>query len=278
MLSEDRSPTHEFVRSPRALIEIVDYLLVTTDLGASAVPAGHDRPVSLPSGIRIECLGPAFAERLLDAAEPRGENWEATRQFGVVHAYVRTVWKEANGPDPDALYSWDHKRRLYPCVQLSRLVRDNAVGTEYAIRLLRRGDGSERLVPFAGYESHVAYRLHPEERGGVRRRRGRRTGPVARLLLKQGAAAGPGWPRACGGSIWWPGSATWRTPPGCGRCRRGAAEDRQELIESPVRWPCLETRGGTRRRSGRGELPRDLRGPLRFGAWCRCGSRRAGRP
>ncbi len=83
----------------------------------------------------------------------------------MVHAYVRTVWREGDGPDPDELYQWDHEGRLYPCVQLSRLVRDNPVGTKYAIRLLRRRDGSERLVPFAGYESHVAYRLHPEVRG-----------------------------------------------------------------------------------------------------------------
>jgi len=165
VLSENQRPTHAFIRSPRALIEIVDYLLVMTDLGASAVPAGRDGPISLPSEIRVECLEQALAERLLDAAEPRGENWEATRQFGVIHAYVRTVWKEASSPDPDELYNWDHEGRLYPCVQLSRLVRDNAVGTEYAIRLLRRRDGSEQLVPFAGYESHVAYRLHPEERG-----------------------------------------------------------------------------------------------------------------
>jgi hypothetical protein len=156
---------YDFTNSPRALVETVDYLLVTADSQEGPTPAGDNGPVQLPAGIRIERLEQEFTERLLDAAEPRGENWEATRQFGVVHAYVRTVWKEADGPDPDELFHWDHERRLYPCVQLSRLVRDNAVGTEYAIRLLRRRDGSERLVPFAGYESHVAYRLHPEERG-----------------------------------------------------------------------------------------------------------------
>jgi hypothetical protein len=143
----------------------VDYLLVTADSQEGAVPAGRDGPVQLPADIRIECLEQEFADRLLDAAEPRGENWGSTRQFGVVHAYVRPVWSEADGTEPDELYHWDHQGRLYPCVQLSRLVRDNAVGTEYAIRLLRRRDGTERLVPFAGYESHVAYRLHPQDRG-----------------------------------------------------------------------------------------------------------------
>lgn len=156
---------YDLANSPRALVEVVDYLLVTADSLEGPTPAGHDGPIELPAGIRIESLEHGFAERLLDAAEPRGENWEATRQFGVAHGYVRTVWKEAEGPDPDQLFEWDHERRLYPCAQLSRLVRDNGVGTEYAVRLLRQRDGFERLVPFAGYESHVAYRLHPEERG-----------------------------------------------------------------------------------------------------------------
>lgn len=159
----------DYANSPRALVEVVDYLLVTTDVRDGTLPAGADGSVPLQEGVRIECLEHDFSERLLDAAEPRGENWEATRQFGVVHAYVRTAWKEGDGPSPDGLYDWDHDGRLYPCVQLSRLVRDNAVGTEYAIRLLRHRDGGERLVPFAGYESHVAYRLHPEERGWLDR-------------------------------------------------------------------------------------------------------------
>jgi hypothetical protein len=163
--SADTGAFDHFSRSPKALVEIVDYLLVTADSLEGPGPAGRNDPVHLPAGIRMECLDQGFTERLLDAAQPRGEDWEATRQFGVAHAYVRTVWKEADGLDPDEPFQWDHERRLYPCVQLSRLVRDNAVGTEYAIRLLRCRDGSERLVPFAGYESHVAYRLHPEERG-----------------------------------------------------------------------------------------------------------------
>jgi hypothetical protein len=163
--SADTAAFAHFSRSPKALVEIVDYLLVTADSLQGPPPAGRNGPVHLPAGIRVEGLDQGFTERLLEAAEPRGESWEATRTFGVAHAYVRTVWKEADGSDPDETFQWDHERRLFPCVQLSRLVRDNAVGTEYAIRLLRRRDGSERLVPFAGYESHVAYRLHPEERG-----------------------------------------------------------------------------------------------------------------
>ncbi len=144
---------------------MLDYILVPTDSHAGATPAGFEGAVALAGDIRIERLDQQLAERLLDAAEPRGEDWQATRQFHAVHAYVRPVWSEAVGDAPDGLYHWDHEARLYPCLQLSRLIRDNATGTEFAVRRLIRADGSERLVPFSGFESHVAYRLHPDERG-----------------------------------------------------------------------------------------------------------------
>lgn len=165
MSTENSMPGGEADAAPPILTEVIDYLLVTADSHAGPTPAGFGGSVSLPAEIRIERLEHVLAERLLDAAEPRGEDWEATRQFHAVHAYVRRVWSEADGPGPEALYQWDHEGRLYPCLQLSRLVRDNATGTEFAVRRLLCSDGSERLVPFAGYESHVAYRLHPEERG-----------------------------------------------------------------------------------------------------------------
>lgn len=101
---------------------------------------------------------------MLLAAEPRGEDWQPERLFHVVHSYVRPVWSSGQ-PLPDHLYRWDHEVRLYPCIQLSRLVRDNATATEFAVRRLVRAAGDEVLVPFAGFESHVAYRLHPQDRG-----------------------------------------------------------------------------------------------------------------
>jgi hypothetical protein len=63
------------------------------------------------------------------------------------------------------LFRWDADARLYPCLQLSRLVRDNATSTAYAVRRLIQAGGGERLVPFAGFDSHVAYRLYPDRPG-----------------------------------------------------------------------------------------------------------------
>ncbi len=150
--------------SPRRLVEAIDYLLITTDDHEGATPAGFEGPVRLPKGIRIESLDPMLADRLLDAACLRGENWAPPRQFHAVHAYVRTVWSEGIEIS-GAIHRWDHESRLYPCAQLSRLIRDNQTSTEFAVQRLVRRDGTETLVPFDGYDSHVAYRLYPEERG-----------------------------------------------------------------------------------------------------------------
>ena len=50
-------------------------------------------------------------------------------------------------------------------MQLSRLIRDNNTSTEHAVRRIIRGDANERLVPFEGFESHVVYRLYPNQPG-----------------------------------------------------------------------------------------------------------------
>lgn len=52
--------------------------------------------------------------------------------------------------------------RLFECLALSRLVRDHANSCEHAVRQLVHADRSDRLVPFSAFDSHVAYRLHPE--------------------------------------------------------------------------------------------------------------------
>lgn len=77
-----------------------------------------------PAGIRIDRLDSDLAARLLRATDLRGEDRAPTRQYHVVHAYVRTAWQEPDDEGPDRLDHWDADGRLYPCVQLSRFVRD----------------------------------------------------------------------------------------------------------------------------------------------------------
>jgi hypothetical protein len=151
--------------NPMRIVRIIDYLVVTTHDHGGRLPAGHAGRIDLPEGVQIACLDNDLAERLFDAATPPGENWSPTRLFHAVHAYVREVWEEGRGEAPDELHHWDHEGRIWPVVQLSRLVRDNNASTEYAVRRVVHADGREMLIPFDGYESHVVYRLYPDREG-----------------------------------------------------------------------------------------------------------------
>ena len=148
---------------PRRLVRAIDYVVVTRDDADPRTPAGHNGRIELPHGVRIERIESELANRIFDAASLRGEGWLPVRQFHAVHAYVRDAWKE--GDETAALDSWDQEGRLWPVVQLSRLIRDNNVSTEYAVQRQIRADDSEILVPFAGFESHVVYRLYPDRSG-----------------------------------------------------------------------------------------------------------------
>jgi hypothetical protein len=48
---------------------------------------------------------------------------------------------------------------------LRRPLRDNTTSTEHAVRRLITAEDRETLVPFDGFDSHVAYRLYPQEPG-----------------------------------------------------------------------------------------------------------------
>jgi hypothetical protein len=115
--------------------------------------------------VRIERIEHDLAERLFDATSLRGEDWSPRRQFHAVHAYVREVWTEDDLAAADTVGRWDVDRRLWPAVQLSRLIRDNNTSTEHAAQRQLRADGSEIIVPFGGFESHVVYQLYPDRPG-----------------------------------------------------------------------------------------------------------------
>lgn len=149
-------------QNPKRLTEIADYLLVTTDDHGGRTPAGWDGPAWVATDVRIERLEPDFATRLLRATELRGENWDPAPGPHVVHAFVRDAWAEGDGAEVENIFHWDPSGRLFECLALSRLARDHATSCEHAVRRLVHADGSDRLVPFSAFDSHVAYRLHPE--------------------------------------------------------------------------------------------------------------------
>jgi hypothetical protein len=155
----------EIRNNPRRMVRAIDYLLVTLDSRDERTPAGYEGPVDLPEGVRIERLERELAERLLDATELCGHDWSPRRQFSTVHAYVRTVWDESAEVPAPGLGEWDHDRRIWPTVQLSRLVRDTGTSARHAVRRWVRADDTDLLAPFAGFESYTAYRLYPDAPG-----------------------------------------------------------------------------------------------------------------
>lgn len=151
--------------NPGRVIRIVDYAVVSADSLAGPNPAGHDGPIDLGHGVRVERIELELADRIFEATSRRGEDWSPARQFAAVHAYVRDAWTADDGQPFDSLTDWDPDRRIWPAVEISRLIRDNNASTEFAVRRVIRADGREQLIPFSGYESHVVYRLYPGERG-----------------------------------------------------------------------------------------------------------------
>ena len=100
--------------NPRQIAQVIDYLVVATDVPSDRTPAGYGAPVILPKGVRIERLDLDLANRLFDAASLRGENWKPTRQFSAAHAYVRDVWAQGSVGHPGS--HWDDQRRIWTAV------------------------------------------------------------------------------------------------------------------------------------------------------------------
>lgn len=150
---------------PRRVVRMTDYLVVERDYyDADSTPAGYEGPVELVRGVRMERLPATLAERLFRATTLRGEDWRPLSTSDAVHAFVVDAWAEDQRLPADPSWLWDVER-LWPSVQLSRLIRDNSTSTEHAARVETFADGSERIVPFSGYESFTVYRLYPEQRG-----------------------------------------------------------------------------------------------------------------
>lgn len=149
----------------RHVVRMRDYLIVERDFyDACRTPAGHTGPLELAKGVRIEDLPADLAERIFRATTLRGEDWRAPGTPEAVQAFVVDVWAEGQPFGADLTKLWDAER-LWPAVQLSRLVRDNATSAERAARLEIFGDGSERIIPFGGYDSFTVYRLYPDRPG-----------------------------------------------------------------------------------------------------------------
>ncbi len=106
----------------------------------STLPKHFKEDVQLAEELKISPLN-AIRSDLLEACEPRGINWSPpTKSFGVNYGIVRV-----DAPNP--YFSFDPDRRLWTCVQLSRLVRPTSIGMAKGGRVTL--DESGKVTRFA---------------------------------------------------------------------------------------------------------------------------------
>lgn len=85
---------------------------------------------------------PHEIEIVLSACEPRGLNYNPSRQYGYRYCFVRE-FKTETYPS----YQWDEDRELQRLILLSRLVHPTTASNHYSARLICKGEDLEKIVP-----------------------------------------------------------------------------------------------------------------------------------
>lgn len=133
-------------------LDITDVAIVDGDRMPDAdgtEPAGSP-PVTLAPGLTLEVLPGETADDYMDAAETRGANFKAYRQFGHSYAFVRR-----GAPEP--LYRWDPDLVITQALAMSRLIRDNRHDAGYSVRVIEGfgvpGDNGRQIMAGASWEA-----------------------------------------------------------------------------------------------------------------------------
>lgn len=153
--------TRAFDRDPT----VTDYVVVTgaydqRDEKSMRPVVEFLSPRQIHGDIWIAQIDHALCEALLDACEPRGENFKPVRQSGCAYAFYRE-----NAPaGPAQQNRFDADGALYKCLALSRLVHPTSVGFENAARIRQWPSGTREIIP-AGRSvlNDSAYVIAPNE-------------------------------------------------------------------------------------------------------------------
>ena len=124
--------------------------------GLGEPPAGGlGLGAALGDGIVLQRIDDDEAEAVMDAAEPAGENYDATRQWSQFYALVREVDEAEYEETGD---NYDVGGLMNETIALSRLIVDNAYCSEYAARLIDH-NGRRQIAPILSFEQRLSYRL-----------------------------------------------------------------------------------------------------------------------
>jgi len=126
----------------------IDIVLVTSpypirDDEATRDIVYFDQCCQLSDGIWLGSLDQELAEAILDACEPRGENFAPVRQFGAPYGLIRL-----NAAEPKEL-RFDPDNLLGAVVALSRLAHPTSIGFSYAARVRYPPSGERQIIPGA---------------------------------------------------------------------------------------------------------------------------------
>lgn len=135
---------------------------------------GGDPDVELATGLTLKVLPAIEADSYFDAVDARGLNFHPVRQFGQTYAFVRR-----HAPR-DPLFAWDPDLLIRHAFQLSRLIRDNAHCSEYAVRVIE--DARRQIAPASG-ETFLAYHAGTPERKWLSQQEARDLGSLLRRFL-----------------------------------------------------------------------------------------------
>lgn len=119
-----------------------------------------DSPIEIVPEVTIEPVETEFSRAIMDACEPRGEEYRPVRQWGSPYGFFR---RPAKPPESEGL-SLDPDSLLYVCIALSRLVHPTAIGFEYAARVRVWVNGARQIVPNSDIRTNpYAFVQHTKE-------------------------------------------------------------------------------------------------------------------
>ena len=144
---------------------VTDYVVVTgaydhKDEKSTRPLVEFTYPRKIHRDIWITQIDHTLCDALLDACEPRGENFKPVRQYGCAYA----LYRENALADPHQQSRFDADGALYKCVALSRLVHPTSVGFETAARIRQWPGGTREIIPAGRSTLNAsAYVIAPNE-------------------------------------------------------------------------------------------------------------------
>jgi hypothetical protein len=122
----------------------IDIMLAVDDTPGWPVEAEHfSRSVPLDNTVSIGPIHPSLQAAILDALEPRGENWDPPiRSFGAHYGLIRE-----SAPVGSNRGICDADRKLSQIAAILRIARPHSMSLGHAARVITQVDGRRQICP-----------------------------------------------------------------------------------------------------------------------------------